>query len=269
MTFGTKHSVIFFAEAIEAILRQIRTHSEIKILNYCDDILLNLQDKQILKIYTKEIMRTLEQFGQTISTDKCETEPRYIMTFLGWIRIQKEMNIRMANERKLKMMQALKDFADRQTELPQTPQKRRVSVSNRINQSEDTSVNDGVVGRDNDNKQSIEQIVEMVDKDNRGQPTRIIDQQDNNMHVNKRRITIWLGTTLIYENQTELILHDCWSEKEAEMTCNAKEIKAIYYEMLRFEQVFKKTHDQAVLIRSDNTTAVYDIGKWKAKKFLD
>ncbi|KAA6389332.1 MAG: hypothetical protein EZS28_015139, partial [Streblomastix strix] len=33
-------------------------------------------------------------------------------------------------------------------------------------------------------------------------------------------------------------------------------------------QVFKKMQDQAVLIRSDNTTAVYDIGKWKAKESL-
>ncbi|KAA6353354.1 MAG: hypothetical protein EZS28_051119, partial [Streblomastix strix] len=52
------------------------------------------------------------------------------------------------------------------------------------------------------------------------------------------------------------------------MTSNAKEIKAIYYGLLRFEQVFKKMQDQAVLKRSDNTTAVYDIGKWKAKEFL-
>ncbi|KAA6357255.1 MAG: hypothetical protein EZS28_047217, partial [Streblomastix strix] len=49
---------------------------------------------------------------------------------------------------------------------------------------------------------------------------------------------------------------------------NAKEIKAIYYGLLRIEQVFKKMQDQAVLIRSDNTTAVYDIGKWKAKELL-
>ncbi|KAA6400245.1 MAG: putative Transposon Ty3-I Gag-Pol polyprotein [Streblomastix strix] len=76
------------------------------------------------------------------------------------------------------------------------------------------------------------------------------------------------GATLIYENQIELLQHDCWSEKEAEMVSNAKEIKAIYYGLLRFEQVFKKMRDQAILIRSDNTTAVYDIGKWKAKEFL-
>jgi hypothetical protein len=72
----------------------------------------------------------------------------------------------------------------------------------------------------------------------------------------------------MHENQIELIQHDCWSEKESEMTSNAKEIKAIYYVLLRFEQVFKKMQDQAVLIRSDNTTVVYDIGKWKAKESL-
>ncbi|KAA6374881.1 MAG: putative reverse transcriptase, partial [Streblomastix strix] len=80
MPFGTKHSPIFFAEAIESVLRQIRIHSEIKILNYCDDILLIHQNKQILKTQTMEIMKTLEQFGWTISIDKCEIEPKQVIT---------------------------------------------------------------------------------------------------------------------------------------------------------------------------------------------
>ncbi|KAA6366578.1 MAG: hypothetical protein EZS28_037896 [Streblomastix strix] len=76
------------------------------------------------------------------------------------------------------------------------------------------------------------------------------------------------GATLIYDNQTELIQHDCWNEMEAEMTSKAKEIKAIYYGLLRTEQFFKKMQDQAILVRSDSTTAVYDIGKWKSKESL-
>ncbi|KAA6372896.1 MAG: hypothetical protein EZS28_031576 [Streblomastix strix] len=64
------------------------------------------------------------------------------------------------------------------------------------------------------------------------------------------------GASLIYGNQTKLKQHDCWSEIEAEMTSNAKEIKAIYYGLLRFEQVIKKMRNQAILIRSDNTTAI-------------
>ncbi|KAA6399762.1 MAG: hypothetical protein EZS28_004711 [Streblomastix strix] len=52
------------------------------------------------------------------------------------------------------------------------------------------------------------------------------------------------------------------------MSSNVKEIKAIYYGLLLFEQFYKKIQDQAVLIRSDSTTAVYDIGKWKVKQSL-
>ncbi|KAA6382166.1 MAG: hypothetical protein EZS28_022305 [Streblomastix strix] len=109
----------------------------------------------------------------------------------------------------------------------------------------------------------------MMDKENSRQSTRVTDQQTNNIHVSNRYYSPqgWRAT-LIYENQMELIQQDCWSDKEAEMTSNAKEIKAIYYELIRFEQVFKKMQDQAVLIHSDNTTAVYNIEKWKAKEFL-
>ncbi|KAA6391736.1 MAG: hypothetical protein EZS28_012740 [Streblomastix strix] len=110
MLFGSKHSPIFIVETIASIIRQIRIHSEIKILNYCDDILLIQQDKQILKTQAIQIKRTLEQFGWTMSAEKCETEPKQIITFLGWIWNLKEMNIRMSDERKLKMIQSLKDW---------------------------------------------------------------------------------------------------------------------------------------------------------------
>ncbi|KAA6355190.1 MAG: hypothetical protein EZS28_049282, partial [Streblomastix strix] len=43
--------------------------------------------------------------------------------------------------------------ADRQIELPETSDKRRVSVSNRIRQSKNTSVKDGIMGWNNDSKQ--------------------------------------------------------------------------------------------------------------------
>ncbi|KAA6378173.1 MAG: hypothetical protein EZS28_026300 [Streblomastix strix] len=55
----------------------------------------------------------------------------------------------------------------RQTELSQTPNKRSVSVSNGIRQSEDTSVEGRVKGWDNDSKQNSNQRVEVVDKENR------------------------------------------------------------------------------------------------------
>ncbi|KAA6379023.1 MAG: hypothetical protein EZS28_025452, partial [Streblomastix strix] len=263
MTFGTKRSPVFFAEAIESILRQIRIHSEIKILNYCDDILLIHQDKQILKTQTIEIMRTLKQMN-------IESEGNQYKN-VGGKKVENDASIEILvqhNIKELKRENKIASSADRQTELPETPDKRSVSISNRIRQSENTSVEDRIMGWNNDSKQDSNQRIEMVDKENRGKPTIITDQQNNSMQANNRLISTGLGSNTDLRKQIDLILHDCWNKKEVEMTSNAKEIKATYYGLLRFEQVFKKMQDQAILIRSDNTTAVYDIGKWKAKESL-
>ncbi|KAA6364823.1 MAG: putative Transposon Ty3-I Gag-Pol polyprotein [Streblomastix strix] len=285
MPFGTKHSPIFFAEAIESILRQIRIHSEIKILNnYYDDILIH-QNKQILKTQTMEIMRTLEQFGWTISTGKYETEPKQIITFLGWIWNLKEMNIRISEERKSKMIQALKDLCNTIYKNKNVMIRQLAALIGRLNflRSQINEVFLYLLELDkaktqalkSDSQDGIMRVNKVVIKELKWWIRRIKDNQPESL-INKT-ITCMLttdaspqgwGATLIYENQIELIQHDCWSKKETEMTSNAKEIKANYYGLLLFEQVFKKMQDQAILIRSDNITAVYDIWKWKAKESL-
>ncbi|KAA6365666.1 MAG: putative reverse transcriptase, partial [Streblomastix strix] len=285
MPFGTKRSPIFFAEAIESILRQIRIHSEIKILNYCDDILLIHQDKLILKTQTMEIMRTLEQFGWTISTDKCETEPKQIITFLGWIWNLKEMNIRMSEERKSKMIQALKDWCNTIYKSKNVKIRQLAALIGRLNflrpqikeaslylteldkaktQALKTGLWDGIMIV---NKVVIKELKWWIRRIGDNQPESLSNKTLTCILTTDSSPQGW-GATLIYDNQIELIQHDSWNKKEVEMTSNAKEIKAIYYGLLRFEQVFKNMQDQAILIRSDNTTAVYDIGKWKAKESM-
>ncbi|KAA6370475.1 MAG: hypothetical protein EZS28_033998 [Streblomastix strix] len=81
-----------------------------------------------------------------------------------------------------------------QIKLTQSPDKRSVSVSTGIRQSKNISVKDKIMRWNINSKQNINQRVEMVDKENRGQPTKFIDQQDNNLHVNNRHITTGLGS---------------------------------------------------------------------------
>ncbi|KAA6389499.1 MAG: putative Transposon Ty3-I Gag-Pol polyprotein [Streblomastix strix] len=285
MPFGIKHSPIFFAEAIESIFRQIKIHSEIKIMNCYNGILLIHQDRQILKTQTIEIMKTLEQFEWTISQDKCETEPKLIITFLGWIWNLKEMNIKMSEERKSKMIQALNDWCNTIYKSMNVKIRQLAALIGRLNflrpQIKEASLylieldKAKTLALKTESLDGIMIVNKVIIKELKWWIRRIGDNQPESL-INKT-ITCTLttdaypqgwGATLIYENQIELIQHDCWNKKEVEMTSNAKEIKAIYYGLLRFEQVFKKMQDQVILIRSDNTTAVYDIGKWKAKEFL-
>ncbi|KAA6390570.1 MAG: hypothetical protein EZS28_013902 [Streblomastix strix] len=93
-------------------------------------------------------------------------------------------------ERKDKIISSI----DWQIQLPETLDKGGVSVSNRIGQSENTSVKDRIMGWNNDSEQSSNQGIEMVDKENMGQPTTISDQKNYNIHANNRHITIRLGS---------------------------------------------------------------------------
>ncbi|KAA6378517.1 MAG: putative Transposon Ty3-G Gag-Pol polyprotein, partial [Streblomastix strix] len=84
MPFGTKHSPIYFATAMEPIMQQIRMKTEIRIINYVDDILLLHQNKEYLKNMTQRVVDTLKYFGFTMNMEKSEIEPNQTVIFLGW-----------------------------------------------------------------------------------------------------------------------------------------------------------------------------------------
>ncbi|KAA6376874.1 MAG: hypothetical protein EZS28_027601 [Streblomastix strix] len=67
-------------------MQPIRVKTEIKIINYVDDILLLHQNKEYLKNMTQKVIETLIYFGFTMNTEKSETEPNQTVIFLGWER---------------------------------------------------------------------------------------------------------------------------------------------------------------------------------------
>ncbi|KAA6387833.1 MAG: putative Transposon Ty3-G Gag-Pol polyprotein [Streblomastix strix] len=84
MPFGTLHSPIFFAQALAMVLTKILRESDIRILNYVDDLLLLHQNKERLIEQTQTIMKILDAFGWSIAQEKCETEPQQQINFLRW-----------------------------------------------------------------------------------------------------------------------------------------------------------------------------------------
>ncbi|KAA6341858.1 MAG: hypothetical protein EZS28_052426 [Streblomastix strix] len=58
--------------------------TEIRIINYVDDILLLHQNKEYLKNMTQKAIQILIYFGFAMNTEKSETEPNQTVIFLGW-----------------------------------------------------------------------------------------------------------------------------------------------------------------------------------------
>ncbi|KAA6358276.1 MAG: hypothetical protein EZS28_046198 [Streblomastix strix] len=85
--FGTKHSPIFFTEAM------------IKIFT---------EDPVILKEQTLALMEILMQFGLTISMNKCELEPKQEIIFLGWTWNTITMEVFMTKDRRMDLLDMLK-----------------------------------------------------------------------------------------------------------------------------------------------------------------
>ncbi|KAA6358630.1 MAG: putative reverse transcriptase [Streblomastix strix] len=69
LSFGTQHSSIFFAQALEIVLTKTGRESDIRILNYVDDQLFLHQNKERLRKQTLIIMKILEAFRWTIAKE--------------------------------------------------------------------------------------------------------------------------------------------------------------------------------------------------------
>ncbi|KAA6394062.1 MAG: hypothetical protein EZS28_010408 [Streblomastix strix] len=68
--FGTKHSSIYFATAIELIMQQISMKTDIRIINYVDGILLLHQNKEYLKNMTQKAIDILKYLGFAMNIKK-------------------------------------------------------------------------------------------------------------------------------------------------------------------------------------------------------
>ncbi|KAA6391457.1 MAG: hypothetical protein EZS28_013019 [Streblomastix strix] len=58
--------------------------TEIRIINYVDDILHLHKNKEYLKNMTQKVIETLIYFGFTMNAEKSETKPNQIVILLGW-----------------------------------------------------------------------------------------------------------------------------------------------------------------------------------------
>ncbi|KAA6399998.1 MAG: putative Transposon Ty3-G Gag-Pol polyprotein [Streblomastix strix] len=110
MPFGCKYSLIFFPQTLTLFLTEIRKRTDIRIINYSDDLHLLHQDKTWLFYQILYIINSLEHFGWTIALNECQITPKLEIDFLGWTWNMTEMNIFMTKIRKHQFMDQIKQF---------------------------------------------------------------------------------------------------------------------------------------------------------------
>ncbi|KAA6384379.1 MAG: putative Transposon Tf2-6 polyprotein, partial [Streblomastix strix] len=76
------------------------------------------------------------------------------------------------------------------------------------------------------------------------------------------------GSTQEKEQEMITVAHGTWKKRQAKLSSNNREIKAITQGLRSFDKTLKNLRIQSLTIRSDNSTAVFDIRKWRASTSL-
>ncbi|KAA6326734.1 MAG: hypothetical protein EZS28_053911, partial [Streblomastix strix] len=81
--------------------------TEIRIINYVDDILLLHQNKEYLKNMTGKVIDILKYFGFTMNMEKSEIEPNQTVIFLGWEWNQANATVKTKPKKRLLLLHDL------------------------------------------------------------------------------------------------------------------------------------------------------------------
>ncbi|KAA6376138.1 MAG: putative Transposon Ty3-I Gag-Pol polyprotein [Streblomastix strix] len=285
MPFGTQHSPIFFAQALAMVLTKIRRESDIRILNYVDDLLLLHQNKERLREQTLTIMKILEAFGWTIAQEKCEIEPKQQINFLGWTWDLKRMYIKMTDLRKQELRYQLKRLISLTEKQVPIKIKYLASIIGKLNflrvQVREASLYlklmDSAKTRALKNKEWKENMIppKKILQELYWWHGVIVRNQEMTLEVKIPEAVMvsdaspkrW-GVTLELHTGDTLVQHGEWNKEQKRWTSNKKEMEAIFLGLFRYEQVFKELQIKAILIRSDSSTAVQDLAKQRAGQTL-
>ncbi|KAA6394108.1 MAG: putative Transposon Ty3-I Gag-Pol polyprotein [Streblomastix strix] len=253
MPFGTQYSTIFIAQALAMVPKKIRRESDIRILNYVDDLLLLHQSKERLRKQTLICMRILEAFGWTIAQEKCEIEPKQQINFQRWTWDQERMHIKMTDLRKREPHFQLKRFiklTERQVPVKFKALKNKEWRENMIPP-----------------KEILQELYWWHGMIVRNQEMTLESRFPEAVMVLDALPKGW-GVILELQTGDTLVQHGEWNKEQKKWTNTKKEMEAIFLRLFRYGQVFKELQIKAILIKSDSSTAAQDLAKQRAGQTL-
>ncbi|KAA6371998.1 MAG: putative Transposon Tf2-6 polyprotein [Streblomastix strix] len=270
---------------MELIMQQIRMKTEIRIINYVDDILLLHQNKEYLKNMTQKVIETLIYFGFTMNTEKSETEPNQTVIFLGWEWNLANATVKTKPKKHLLLLHDLyymRRWIKTGTEITVKQTAKLIGKLNQLRlQFQEASLFLNTMDHQKTqaarlrgwnttiimNKTAISDINWWIAKLEANTPAQLIQIPPQVTMTTDAAPSGWCST-LEKEQEMIAMAHGTWKKRQAKLTSNNREIKAITQGLRSFTKTLKNLRIQSLAIRSDNNTAVFDIRKWRASTSL-
>ncbi|KAA6374217.1 MAG: putative Transposon Tf2-6 polyprotein [Streblomastix strix] len=270
---------------MEPIMQRIRMKTEIRIINYVDDILLLHQNKEYLKNMTQQVIDTQKYFGFTMNMEKSEKEPNQTVVFLGWEWNLANAILRTKPKKRSLLLHDLynmRRWIKTGTEITVNQTAKYVGKLNYLRlQFQEASLFLNIMDHQKAqaarlrgqnttmimNKTAIPDINWWITKLRANIPAQLIQIPPQMTMTTDAAPSEW-GSTQGREPEIIAIAHGTRYKRQAKLTSNNREIIAITLGLRCFAKTLKNLRVQSLAIRSDNSTAVFDIRKWRASTSL-
>jgi ribonuclease HI len=284
MPFGVKHAPRVFSRLMKRAIQEVRRRWDVRITFYMDDTLLLFRDERTATRHTLEIAEYLQLLGWTLSPEKCQFQPSQLTEFLGWEWNLQEATLTISPSHRAALLERVFAWLDLAERRGQAPIRKLASLLGELNflraQSPEASLymdqlnalkvrgvrTSGWDGRVTVTPAVSGELKWWLRRISLNPPTATRPPPVQATLTTDASPDGW-GGVLECGGETRMTFGR-WKGTERLLTSNARELTAVRKALEELRSEFTIERDSTVLVRSDNTTTVQLIRKWKAAATL-
>jgi ribonuclease HI len=284
MPFGVKHAPRVFSRLMKCAIQEVRRRWGVRITFYMDDTLLLFKDEQTAARQTVEIAEYLQRLGWTLSPEKCQLNPSHVTEFLGWEWNLQDATLAISPSHRGALLEEVFAWLDLTERRSQVPTRKLAGLLGELNflraQNPEASLHMGQLnglkvrsvrasgwdGHTTVTPAVAGELKWWLRRISLNPPTPTLPPPVRATLTTDASPDGW-GGVLEHEGETR-ISFGRWRGTERLLTSNARELTAVRKSLQVLAKDLDPERGGTVLVRSDNTTTVQLIRKWRAAATL-
>ncbi|KAH7823075.1 putative Reverse transcriptase (RNA-dependent DNA polymerase) [Monocercomonoides exilis] len=281
MPFGYKDAPRTFTKVMRKVLKYMRDEWSVRAIAYLDDIVLLHQNPQELNIIVEKTLSMFNKLGLLVNSEKCHLIPCQQFKFLGFQWDTNQFVVQIEESKKTELMKECKKWRRIAQNNRVVSIKKFASLIGKLNATrfvyQEASLNlsqlykllnialslNGWQGKMRVNASITNCLMKWSERLKENQPRRLnpVFRQDAILTTDASGFAT--GATLKANNQM-LDFHKPLPPPVRNQSSNYRELFAINQAIAHFSNSIRNQEIRNLLIRSDNTTAVYNLNRWGA-----
>jgi hypothetical protein len=283
MPFGLRTAPYVFTRTMACVMNAIRTRWDVIGLAYLDDLIFLHKDENYLRMAMGKIMTLMKWLGWVMNEEKCDLQPKQVFEWLGWEWDSRTMTVSLPRERRRKAKHLATWLRTKTTTRAAVPIRMLARVIGTLSatrmQHRDASLHltnlnslkaeaakavgwDGEVVMESEEVQrELDWWIRTIDEN---EPRTLREIPPQATLTTEAAKPGWGAHVHFLGSGEHRWLHGVWSRRMKKCSSNCKEMTAVTRAITRLQQSPEGAAIRSVVIRSDNSSTVFDVNRRRA-----